>query len=157
MKPINRKLTVALLFICPTLLLIGILCFNQRRPKEKWINEKPGHRARIDAMVANLKKENLDESMDHLISVSESQQYLYPGYYSGVEGAQVDLEMMLSTRRSIKVLQGIEKLSKTDREMKCVQLFSKALRIHTNVVYTIFKHEDDPSSPLEPQPLLTAR
>lgn len=117
----QHKLWALALFTVVSAVIFGFLLL---RPK--WPPEVPGHQPRIDAIIATLKKENLEESMDRLLS--DDDQYYYPGYYTGVINDQIDLEIMLSDRRSIKVLQSIEKLPAKEREAKCKQLFSKAFR-----------------------------
>ena len=126
----------------------------QRRlpPPPMQYNGIPVHRARISAVVATLRQESLEESMDHLIAVKYYEQYLYPGFFGAMPFSQDDLEIMLSARRSIRVLQDIEKLRDRERESMCKRLFSKALEANTNSLNAVLRHEDDPTSKFEPQP-----
>ena len=99
---------------------------------------------RIDNLVAALKKERPPELINNLIT--NDQQYFDPGFSTSRSFAQIDLEIALSSRRFIKFLQSVEKLSKMDREITCRQFFSKAFQAHTNAIYVILNHEDNPSS-----------
>jgi hypothetical protein len=64
---------------------------------------------------------------------------------------------MLSNRRSVKVLQEIEKLPPNHRPLKCRELFDQALEAHTNAWNMILKSEDDPSASTNQQSLYATK
>lgn len=125
------------------LLVLGIFLFFG--PAASRIEVNPVLRARINERIATLKKESLDQSFEQLIN--DDQQYFWPDYHVDVLGAQLDLERMLSTRRSPKVLQSLAKLTPIEREAKCKQLFATAFQAHTNAEYAVLQRRKDPSSP----------
>jgi len=114
------------------------------------------HRARVDSLVDVLKREDLNESMVQLIAVSNSSQYMYPGYHTSRKYAEVDLGTMLSSRRCVKVMQEIQKLSSAEQEGKIRKLFDMAFRSHTNGYDYLIKYKDNTNEPFVPQPLLSS-
>jgi hypothetical protein len=107
-----------------------------------------------ERMLAILKHEKLDQSIEQLFD--DREQYFFP--FGGVskvgEDVQQDLEQMLSTRRSVKVLQEIESLPKSEGKAKCDLLFSRAFQQHTNACRIMINWSLDPSAPPHRQNLL---
>ena len=115
------------------------------------VNVNPVHRQRIDEFVSALRGENLGQSISNLVTTNW--QYDYPGFHTGRAFAQVNLEEMLSNRRSVKVLQSIGALPQEQRESACQSLFSVAFQIHTNALRMICDQIENPSAPTNHQSL----
>ena len=94
--------------------------------------EDPARRKMIDKIITPLKRESLEQSIDNLIFGTEYQ-YQWPGFNSPDKSSQHNLEVMLSNRRAVKVLQGIEKMPAKERALECRVLFAKAFQAHTNI------------------------
>lgn len=85
----------------------------------------------IDGIIAKVKNEDFDRSVDELLLGSDLQ---FDGFISQNSGApQTDLEQMLSNPRAIKILKHIHELSERDQTLTCETLFAKAFQIHTNL------------------------
>lgn len=113
-----------------TIAIAIVLCGPCRAGAAVETNGSPqvaGHESRMDAIIGPLSNESLEQSMGRLIDPDN--QY---GYITGILGGQNDLEAMLQNRRSVKVLQEIEKLPAKERPANCRQMFVQALEAHTN-------------------------
>jgi hypothetical protein len=66
------------------------------------------HTDRVNNFIKEIQTESLEESFANLIN---DQQYSYPSYHSNIKGAPKDMEMLLSSRRFLKVLQQFQSLS----------------------------------------------
>jgi len=101
-------------------------------------------RFRIDRMIAELLKEDFDRSVDQLLMASDMQ-FQDPGFLDGSAGAPtIDLELMLSNRRAIKILNHIQGLPERDKARTCEALFARAFQIHTNLFSTWVAIQSDP-------------
>jgi hypothetical protein len=119
---------------------------NKRGPQ---FSEETHERETIDNLIKVLEKEGLDESIDRL--VRDDQQYYHPGYNSDTKFAQLCLEVMLSARRSIKVLQSLKNLPVQQQEMKSKEVFARAFQLHTNTFRIILERRANPSLPRNTQ------
>jgi hypothetical protein len=113
------------------------------------MGENPVHRQRIDDFVRTLRGEQLDQSISNLVTTNW--QYDYPGFHTGRAFAQVNLEQMLSNRRSVKVLQSIDSLPQEQKEAICRSLFAVAFQVHTNALRMICDQIENPSAPTNRQ------
>lgn len=104
----------------------------------------PAQRTKIDAIVATLQAESLDESIDRL---TDSASYHYPGYHSPRKGDQTNLEEMLANRRSVKLFGEISQREQSEREARCAEIFRFVLNRHSTALRTILEHAEDPSRP----------
>ncbi len=104
----------------------------------------PAQRRRIDAIIAELQSETLDQSIRGLL---EYRQYTYPNYHSPKKAAQVDLEVMFSNRRSVKVLQQLQALPPGARETRCREIFDTFLHVHNKTLEKIMNRIEDPGVP----------
>jgi len=95
-------------------------------------DQDPVRREMVDKIITPLKRESLEKSIDNLIFGTD-EQYQWPGFNSPDETSQHNLEVMLSNRRAVKVLQGIEKMPAKERALECRVLFAKAFQAHTNI------------------------
>lgn len=110
-------------------------------------NVTPHRHPGKERMLATLKDESLDQSIKLLID--DREQYFFPFRPSdlNIGGGQEDLEQMLSTRRSVKVLQEIKELPQSKGDEKCEVLFSTAFQLHTNICRAMIRYVTDPSAP----------
>ena len=151
-----RKTSIAIMVVIQVVLLVVLVFAVIHRKSEYTKNGKNlGRDPRIDTLIVNLKKESLQDSINNL--ATNDQQFFFPGFKTSRKSAQIDLETLLSARRFIKTLQSIEKLPNNDGRAKSDEMFSKAFEAHTNAIYVILQHEDDPSSPKNDQSLLASR
>jgi hypothetical protein len=162
MKLKAKTILLVLVFAAPALLM-SILVINKPKqsPKPSPIVSAPvpvpiaPHRhPGKERMLATLNNENLDQSIEQLFD--DREQYFFPfaGMSNVGEDPQQDLEQMLSTRRSVKVLQEIESLPKSEGKAKCELLFSRAFQQHTNACRIMINWSLDPSAPPHHQDLL---
>jgi hypothetical protein len=93
--------------------------------------ETPVMRPLVDKIIAEVKKEDFDRSVDQLLLGSELQFGGVLGESSG--DPQTDLEEMLSNPRSIKILDHIHGLPEREKAVTCEALFAKAFQTHTNL------------------------
>src|SRR6266404_3362149 len=93
-----------------------------------------------------IEHENLDQSIEGLIR--DDHQYFHPGFHSGRKFAQLNLEVMLNTRRSIKVLEALNKLPISKQVSKCKEMFATAYKAHTNAFWLLLNRIENPSLPL---------
>lgn len=100
--------------------------------------------ARVDKIVADLKKEDFDRSVDQLL-MGSGEQFSWPGFPDGSAPVPtVDLELMLSNRRDLKILNHLQELSERDKAPACEALFARALQVHTNLFSTWVAIQADP-------------
>ena len=84
-----------------------------------------------DGIIAEVKKEDFEHSVDQLLLGSDLQ---FDGVMGESSGApQTDLEQLLSNPRAIKILDHIHGLSEHDQAPTCEALFARAFKIHTNL------------------------
>jgi hypothetical protein len=158
MKLKAKTILLVLVFVAPVLIMC-ILIINKVRQSPiismpVLIQTPPHHHPGKEGMLATLKNENLEQSIGLLID--DRKQYSFP--FSGVskvgEDIQQDLEQMLSSRRSLKVLQEIELLPRSEGKAACELLFSTAFEQHTNACRIMINWSLDPSAPPHHQNLL---
>jgi len=107
-------------------------------------------------MLDILRNEDTSKSLENLTGSEE--QYLFPGYFGGdIVSAQNDLEVMLSNRRSVKVIQSVASLPETESNATCSALFSKAFDLHTNSFHAAMRHIADPKAPRNEQSLVSTK
>jgi hypothetical protein len=95
----------------------------------------------ISGIIDAILKESLDECADRL-----SNEDGYP-YISGLKGAQINFEEVLSNRRCLNVLDELDKLRNSERDAKCKAIFDAMMERHTKAVRKAIQHKKDPSSP----------
>ena len=136
-----KRTRIILLLVCGTsFIILLLLCLVHWVPI--WLStlhENPERRARINALIATLENETWDESVRNL--VSDGNEYLSPWYLSR-KFEQGDLDMMLSSRRSIKILNTLEALSMKERIERCKELFNKVAEMYEASVRSM----DEPAS-----------
>jgi len=93
--------------------------------------ETPVPRALVDVIIAEVKNEDFDRSVDQLLLGSDLQFGPVLGESSGAP--QTDLEQLLSNPRAIKILDHIHGLSERDNALAREALLAKAFQIHTNL------------------------
>ena len=123
---------------------------------ERHVNshELPFFRQRIDAEIATLKTETLEQSIRNVIT--NDQQYY--GYSTGGKAnPELNLERMLAARRAVKVIQGIEALEPGEREAACKRMFAQAFATHTNTFRVVLNMWEDPSAPPNKQSMLATQ
>lgn len=103
------------------------------------------HRDRISQLLASLKTESLRESVANL--TNDSQQYYYPGYYSGKYGAQNELEILLSARRVTKVLQAVPRTDRADAISQFATLFQESLVRYQELIDRNLRSYEEPDGP----------
>jgi hypothetical protein len=144
----GKRISVAL-FVATSVLLLGIIITKSYK-KPRYLNYREGEvsqqREKIDKFIKVIKKESLDESIEQLIR--DREQFVFPGFYSQVKFAQIKLERMLSSRRTIKVLQSFKKLSRNEQEPKCKEFFYKVFKAHTNALCVNIKRKVEPTLPI---------
>jgi hypothetical protein len=101
--------------------------------------------AKITDFIRTLQHEDLDQSFEMLSK--EREQYSFPGAGYSRRNADLNLGIMLSSRRSTKVIQSLAVLPLEEREARCEQMFLKALQTHTNAVLTCLLRRDEPAIP----------
>lgn len=113
------------------LTLVIAISFQGRSEEASSGFEIPVPRPLIDKIIAEVKKEDFDRSVDQLLLGSDLQ---FDGVVSESAGdPQTDLEQMLRNPRAIKILDHIQGLSERDKAPACEALFAKAFKIHTNL------------------------
>jgi hypothetical protein len=118
---------------------------------EPWQLGSPEHRARIDTIIRALKSESLQQSCSHMYD--DPDQYFYPGYYSGKKGHQINLEVMLSNRRCVKVVEQLVELSEDVRDDECKTTFGRLFSAHTVAMRAACQHAENPGAPKNTQSL----
>ena len=102
----------------------------------------PVTRPLADKIIAELKKEDFDRSVDQLLLGSDLQ---FGAVISQSAGdPKTDLEQMLSNPRSIKILDHIHGLPERDKAVTCEALFAKAFQAHTNLFSVWVLIQSDP-------------
>lgn len=114
-------------------------------------NGSPEHRARIDSLISAIQSETLEQSCKRLYESTD--QYFYPGYTSGKKAHQLNLEVMLSNRRSVKVIEELVQLSDEVRDIECEKRFDQLLGVHTSALRAACRHAEDASAPKNEQSL----
>ena len=165
MKLKAKTILLVLVFAAPALLMC-ILVINKPKqsPKPSPIVSAPvpvpiaPHRhPGKERMLATLKDENLDQSINQLFE--DREQYIFPFGITSKVGVdpQQNLEQMLSDRRFVKVLQEIKSLSNSEGKAKCELLFSRAFQQHTNACRIMVNWALDPSAQPFHQDLLYSK
>ena len=90
----------------------------------------------IDAPVAALENETLDQSFENLLTNRQFE--LGRGNY------QTGLEEILSSRRAVKVLQTLEGMPQTDRIEQCRELFRRAMQQDRELYDDYFRSREEP-------------
>jgi len=128
------------------LVVLGLIVkFKTSSPHPIRRGEVPEQRARINTLIADLKRESFELSVQRLIN--DTQQYSIPGFHTGQKMAQIDLETMLSTRRAVKVLGHLDDLPARQKKRR-KELFENMLRLHSERLITPLRLRiDNPSSP----------
>jgi hypothetical protein len=112
----KRKLLIVVILLATFLLPMSIrllISFNQKELPGNSDYQDPDrfikiHTDRVNDFINEIKNESLEESFLNLIN---DQQYSYPGYHSNVKGSPIDMEMLLSSRRFLKVFQQFQSLT----------------------------------------------
>jgi hypothetical protein len=104
--------------------------------------ETPVTRALVDVIIAEVKNEDFERSVDQLLLGSDLQFGPIVGQSSGAP--QTDLEQLLSNPRAIKILEHIHGLSERDKALACEALFARAFQIHTNLFSVWVLKQADP-------------
>jgi hypothetical protein len=90
-----------------------LISFNQKDMSNQSSNLETDrfvevHTDRVNAFIEEIGVESLEGSFANLIN---DQQYSYPGYHTNIKGAPEYMEMLLSSRRFLKVFQQFQSLS----------------------------------------------
>ena len=105
----------------------------------------PAQRQRIDALVATLKRETWDQSVENLVT-NQNQYYDLAAGAMAAMFAEPELEEMLSVRRAIKVLNMLEAQPMKQRLEGCRQLFDRVFRVHADELERRMGSEKGPAS-----------
>jgi hypothetical protein len=145
----NHKLLIASLVVAP-LILIAVLAVlkaeagegaDKQAMQRRMASQKArAANPRVLALINSLKTENLETAIVTIITNDD--QYYWPGYRSAAAAAQTQIEVMLSSRRCVKLLQSVEEMPESQRAIVSDQLFSKALLIHSNIYDVILTKLD---------------
>lgn len=134
-------------------LVVLIIVAASRHPRGRRSGEIPVFRQRINAELATLKAETLENSILNIITNDQQ----YHGYITEALGADINLEQMLAARRVVKVLEDVKALPPGKRRAACIDMFTQALGIHTNAYRVMMSNVEDPSSPQNKQSLLASQ
>ncbi len=128
-----KRVRSVLLFLIANGVLTLVIAINFQGRSESALSplETPVPRPLIDGIIAELKNEDFDRSVDQLLLGSNLQFGGIVGESSG--DPQTDLEEMLGNPRAIKILDHFQGLSERDKAPACEALFAKAFKIHTNL------------------------
>ena len=159
MKIKVRPAFVWLMFFLPIAVLLAFIATKQKRPQESprvslnvaMVHQHPG-KEKAQAVLA---REDLTKSVAEV--TGDEAQYLTPGYWPVDRTASIDLEMMLSNRRVIKLMQDIKNLPDDLREVECRRLFAVSFQKHTNACRTVVLHVLNPTSPKNEQSMLSTK
>ena len=122
--------------LCAFLVLnavLGTILVVWSRPPTVPPYEVPAQRQRIDALVATLKRESWDQSIENVVTNRNQFLDLAAGQ-SAVKYAETQLEEMLSVRRAIKVLNMLKAQPRNQRVQKCRELFDRVFRVYADEI-----------------------
>jgi hypothetical protein len=139
--------------VLAAVVIAGAVLLVHRSVTKPWTllaGSNPRQRARIEAIVGQLRKESLRDSIDLLTS---DQFYHFPSYQDPRKGYQADLEEMLSNRRCVKVMAELAALAKEEREAVCRTSFQTVFQRHKDGFERALAHMEDPTAPENPQSL----
>ncbi len=94
--------------------------------------EVPLQRQWVDALIATLKRETWDQSIENL--VTNGNQFSDLAARASEKGAEAQLEEMLSARRAIKVLNTLQALPTNQRVQECRELFDRVFRVYADEI-----------------------
>ena len=111
----------------------------------------PDHRRRIDAIVDGLRQESFDGMVQNL---NDDESYQFPGYHSPRKGVHDYLDVLFSSRRTVKLWAALEAMPREEALAKSREIFSGALAEQQATVARVFKYYEEPNQPENTQSLL---
>ena len=101
-------------------------------------------RSRLEVIRANIVKESLENVIQNL---DNQEDYFVPGYRTERGGAQIDLQQILSSRRTHKLVAMLSELSREDARIKAKAICDLMYESHRSNVEQMVKHHENPDAP----------